>query len=99
MNKRIRVGLTTARITNDTVSSQRRLPDLVTCRTRYLGQTVDFSACLMENRDGCEYAQRLADCVYCHHPDRRSSTTDKDLMVLFLLRSTSDAAATSSRPG
>lgn len=66
------IGLTTARMTNDTVSNQRTVPDPEKCRTRYLGQTLDLSKCLVENPGGCEYAARFGSGAYCHHHDRRS---------------------------
>jgi hypothetical protein len=56
---------------DNTVSNQRRLPDPEQCRTRHLGQTLDFSECLVENPDGCEYALRFGRSVFCRHPDRR----------------------------
>jgi hypothetical protein len=56
----------------ETVSNQRRLPDPKICRTRYLGQSLDLSKCLMENPDLCEYAVRFDSGVCCRHPDRRS---------------------------
>lgn len=43
------------RMTDNTVSHQRHLPNLERCRTMYLGQTLDFSSCLMENPRCCEY--------------------------------------------
>jgi len=51
--------------------SVRHLPDPEICRTRYLGGTLPFSDCLVENPEGCEYARRFRYCVSCTHPDRR----------------------------
>ena len=53
------------------VVNQNRLPDPEICRTQFLGQSVEFSACQVENPSGCKYAGRVAASVYCHHPDRR----------------------------
>ena len=58
-------------MTNDTPSNQRPLPDPEICRAMYLGQTLEFSSCLMDNATGCEYAMRFASCVFCYHPERR----------------------------
>ena len=59
-------------MTDHTVSNQRRLPDPERCRTGYLGHTLVFSDCLVNNPEACEYAVRFGCCVYCRHPDRRS---------------------------
>ena len=59
-------------MTDDTVSKQRHLPDPEICRTRYLGETLDFSDCLVENPEACEYALRFGSGILCRHPDRRS---------------------------
>jgi hypothetical protein len=59
-------------MTDDTVSNQRRFPDPEKCRTRYLGKSLGFTKCLMENSDACPYAVRFASGVSCYHPDRRS---------------------------
>ena len=72
MNKRIRVGLTTARKTDATVSNQRRLPNPKLCRTRYLERSPDLLECRVENPDACKYAVRVSSGVICRHPDRRS---------------------------
>jgi len=56
---------------DNTASEQRRLPDPRICRTRYLGKSLGFTDCLVDNPDGCEYALRLASGVICRHPDRR----------------------------
>ncbi len=60
------------RPSDDTVSNQRRLPDLEICRAGYLGQC-DLSECLEEIPEGCEYAVHLGSTFYCRHPDRRKS--------------------------
>jgi hypothetical protein len=72
MNRRIRVGLTTARKTDDPASGPRHLPDPEICRTMYFGHALGFTDCLVENPDGCEYAVRFGSGVSCFHPDRRS---------------------------
>ncbi len=59
-------------VADDTVTNQRRLPDPEICRTRHLGQTLDYSSCLVENSDSCEHAVRFGSSVFCRHPDRRS---------------------------
>ena len=60
------------RMTDKAISNQRRLPDSEICRTRYLGETLDFSDCLVENPEACEYALRFGSGILCRHPDRRS---------------------------
>jgi hypothetical protein len=57
---------------DNTVRDQKGFADLEKCRTRYLGQSLDFSDCLVENPDRCEYALRFGSGVLCRHPDRRS---------------------------
>ena len=57
---------------NNTLSNQRPLLDPKTCRTRFLGETLDFSQCLVKNPDACRYAARVVSNVFCRHPDRRS---------------------------
>lgn len=59
------------RMTDDTVSYQSPAPDIKRCRTMYLGKTLNFSSCLAENPNGCEYTLRFASCVFCCHPKRR----------------------------
>lgn len=59
-------------MTDDTVNNQRCLPDPEICRTRYLGQTLDFSDCLVENPEGCKYALHFGSRFFCNRPDRRS---------------------------
>jgi hypothetical protein len=59
-------------MTDDVVSSQRLLPDPETCRTRYLGPTLDFSECLVNNPLVCKYAVKFGKSFFCRHPDRRS---------------------------
>ena len=68
MKRRSSVGLTTARKTDDNVSNQKRLPDSKECRTRYLGQALDFSKCLAENPEACMYAVSFSGGVICSHP-------------------------------
>jgi len=58
-------------MTNDTVSFQKRLPDLEICRTRYLGQCVNLWHCLMDTPDNCKFAVRIGFGVICRHPIRR----------------------------
>jgi hypothetical protein len=71
MKRRSSVGLTTARKIDDTVSNQRRLPDPKVCRTKYLGQALDFSKCLVENPDACPYAVSFSSGVICNHLHHR----------------------------
>jgi hypothetical protein len=59
-------------MTDNTVGNQRPLADPEKCRTRYLGQSLDFSDCLVETPDGCKYALRFGSGVLCRHPNRRS---------------------------
>ena len=59
-------------MTGDTATKQRRLPNPEICRTGYLGETLNFSDCLVESPDACKYAVRLDSRVLCRHPDRRS---------------------------
>ena len=68
MKRRNSVGLTTARKTDDSVSNQKRLPDLKKCRTRCLGQALDFSKCLVEDPEACMYAVSFSGGVICSHP-------------------------------
>jgi hypothetical protein len=56
----------------DTVNKQPSLPDPEICRTRYRGESLDISQCLMENPDSCGHAVRFGSSVFCRHPDRRS---------------------------
>ena len=72
MKRPMRVRRTMPRTAEDTVSKQNRLPNPKICRTKFLGQSVEFSACLVENPVGCLYAGRVGTSVYCHHPDRRT---------------------------
>ena len=58
-------------MTDDIVNDQRRLADPKICRTRYLGQSLNLSDCLVENPSSCEYAARFDNSVFCRHPDRR----------------------------
>jgi hypothetical protein len=60
---------------DETVSSQKGLPDPKRCRTRYRIYTLGFTHCLVENPDACEYTERSASGVYCDHPDRRKFDT------------------------
>jgi hypothetical protein len=59
-------------MTDDTVSNQRRLPDPKVCQTRFLGETLGFTKCLVEDPDNCEFAVRFSSGVSCFHPDRRT---------------------------
>ncbi len=61
-------------MTVSTVGDQRRLPDPEICRTRFLGDTLDYSDCLVKNPDSCGFAVRfsLGTFFFCRHPDRRS---------------------------
>jgi CheY-like chemotaxis protein len=63
-------GATAGQLTDDTVSSQRRLPDPGICRTTYVVQS-DLLQCLVENPNACEFAIRFSSGVICRHPDRR----------------------------
>jgi hypothetical protein len=71
MKRPMRVRPTTLRTTGHTVVNQNRFPDTKNCRTKFLGQSVEFSACLVQNPVGCIYAGRVDASVYCHHPNRR----------------------------
>ena len=59
-------------MTDNAVSKQRPLPNPERCRTRFLGETLAFSDCLVVNPDGCEHALRYGYGVFCRHPERRS---------------------------
>jgi hypothetical protein len=59
-------------MTDNTVSDRRRFPDPKKCRTRYLGEPLGFTKCLMEEPDDCPFAVRFASGVSCYHPDRRN---------------------------
>ena len=65
-------------------SVQKRFPDPDRCRTKYLGQTLPFSDCLVEDPDGCEYALRFPHCVSCNHPDRRKFEPPRKPIQAFL---------------
>jgi hypothetical protein len=62
-------------MSQDALSGQKRLPDLERCLTGHLGETLDFSDCLVKDPYACEYAVRSDSGVYCRHPDRRSFET------------------------
>ena len=65
----------------DTVSKQRSLPDPEICRTRYRGESLDISYCLVENPEGCEYAVCFGSSVFCSQPDRHNfEKKDRALM-------------------
>jgi len=64
--------------------SVRHLPDPEICRTRYLGEALPFSDCLVENPNGCEYARRFPYCVSCCHPDRRKFEAPRKPIQKFL---------------
>jgi hypothetical protein len=66
----------------DTDSNRKRLPDPKKCRTRYLGPSLPFSDCLVENLNGCEYGVRFGFGVICRHPDRRSFEKTDPLELL-----------------
>jgi hypothetical protein len=57
---------------DDAVSNQRRLPSPENCRTRYLGESLGFTKCLVKDPEDCPYAVRFASGVSCYHPDRRN---------------------------
>jgi hypothetical protein len=67
----------TQRMTNDTVSIQRRLPDTEKCQTSYVAHS-ELSQCLVENPDACQYATRFGSGVICRHPQRRSFENPQD---------------------
>lgn len=69
-------------MTPDSVSDQKRLPSQEVCRTRYLGETLKFSSCLVENSDACEHAVRFGASVFCRHTDRRGFEKAATLMPL-----------------
>ncbi len=70
-------------MTEIAISNQRSVPDPEKCRTRYLGQILDLSDCLVKNPEGCEFAVRFGTGVYCFHHDRRTfEKTDRPLMPL-----------------
>jgi hypothetical protein len=58
-------------MTGDSVSNQKHLPDPAVCRTRYLGNYLPFSSCLVEKPESCKYTLRCGDAFLCTHPDRR----------------------------
>jgi len=62
-------------MTDEPLSNLWRLPDPERCLTRHLGETLDFSDCLVKNPDDCEYGVRYRSGVFCRHPDRRSFET------------------------
>jgi hypothetical protein len=72
MNKPIRVGLTTPGIGDDKVSNPRRQPDPEICRTRYLGEYLPFSDCLVKEPIDCAHVLRAGFSFLCNHPKRRS---------------------------
>jgi hypothetical protein len=59
-------------MTNETFSNQSPLPDPQRCRTSYLWQGLDFSACLVENPNACKHALGIGFGFFCRHPNRRS---------------------------
>jgi len=59
-----------AAMTDETLSNQRRLPDPEICRTRYLWQGLEFSACLVENPNSCKHALRFGFGFFCRYNDR-----------------------------
>ena len=71
MKRRSSVRLTTARKTDGAVSNQKRLPDPKTCRTKYLGQALDYSKCLVKTPKSCKYAVSFSGGVICSHPHSR----------------------------
>jgi len=58
-------------MTDSTANDHRPLPDPERCRTKYLGQALDLSDCLVNNPAGCEFAVRFGNGVFCYHHDRR----------------------------
>lgn len=72
MNRPIQVGLTTPSATNDKVADQHRLPDPRLCRSRYLGDYLPFSDCLVKDPNDCEHVLRAGFSFLCNHPNRRS---------------------------
>ncbi len=71
MNKPIRAGLTTQGATDDKVAKPRRFPDPKTCQTRYLGDYLPFSDCLVNNAEDCAHVLHAGFSLLCNHPDRR----------------------------
>jgi hypothetical protein len=71
MNKPIRADLTTPSATDDKVANPRRFPDPKICQTRYLGDYLPFSDCLVKNADDCAHALRAGFSFLCNHPHRR----------------------------
>jgi len=65
------------------VNNQQPVPDPKKCRTMYLGKTLNFSSCVTENPNGCEYTLRFASCTLCYHPERRSFEKTPALMPLY----------------
>ena len=57
---------------DESATDKRHLPDREICRTRYLGKVLDISDCLVKDPEGCAYALRHGNSVFCRHPDRRS---------------------------
>lgn len=47
------------------------LPDPQLCRTRYLGQALGLSECLVKNPFHCPYARQFEGSFFCCHPDCR----------------------------
>jgi hypothetical protein len=68
-------------VTNDTVSDQKRLPDLEICRTAYVAQS-DVSQCLVDNPDACQFAIRYGSGVICRHYARRRLEKSDSLVSL-----------------
>ncbi len=58
-------------MTDEIANNPRYLPDPEICRTRYLGQALDLSECLVTNPDSCEFGARCDGSVVCRHPDGR----------------------------
>jgi hypothetical protein len=58
-------------MTDNVLSDGMHTPAPERCRTRYLGQSLDLSDCLVENTEDCKYALRFGLGIVCRHPDRR----------------------------
>jgi len=67
---------------DNTISTQRHLPDPEICRTKYRGDSLGISYCLVENPNACGFSVRLGSSVFCRHPDRRTFEKTDPLNLL-----------------
>jgi hypothetical protein len=47
------------------------LPDPQVCRTRFLGQALGLSECLVKSPSHCPYVSQIENSFFCCHPDCR----------------------------